>query len=283
MNLMPDWIFRSTRRYRRFTHERGVLESRLPSAPSSWATPAKALLEQTDKRLGVHDLDGAWSLLLEAKRKEVPHLRGQELHNREQIFLCEAGKVESKWRKGAIDRLMSDTEDPQTLASRLEAAQALLDDYYQNQYHKNGLVLDHMRHLVLIGLTALVVLLVLVGTTSRDLLQWPEWDWKTLLVVLLFGVLGACFSATTKVTDDAVNKSKIPEMAASFSITLARTVLGATPALAAYAFLKSKILTLGGADSTPLPVALAIAFAAGFSERLVLKLLRLLDGKTSEK
>jgi hypothetical protein len=162
-----------------------------------------------------------------------------------------------------------------------EAAQALLDDYYQNQYYKHGLVLAHMRGLVIIAMTALVTLLVLVGQTGPDLLRSDDWDWKLLLVVLLFGVLGACFSATIKVKGDTA-KSKIPEMTAGFSITLARTVLGATPALAAYAFLRAKILTLGNSESTAIPAALAIAFAAGFSERLVLRLLKMLDEKAGE-
>jgi hypothetical protein len=280
MNSLLERIFRASRRYRRFARERTVFKSKLDLADKPWEN-ADALLNQADERIKVRDLDGAWALLLEAERTEIARLSPQELKNRERIFRSEMDKVDSRWRRDAIKHLMDDFDDPDTLASRLGAAQGLLDDYYQNQYYKHGLVLAHMRGLIAIAITALMTLLVLIGQISPDLLRSDDWDWKLLLVVLLFGVLGACFSATIKVQGDTA-KSKIPEMTAGFSITLARTVLGATPALAAYAFLKAKVLTIGSGESSTIPAALAVAFAAGFSERLVLRLLKLLDDKAGE-
>ena len=301
--FVPDWVFHSTRRYRRFEQTRGAFEVRLHQAGSAaatgetqdaedrdvqraptapWKLEASALLKEVDARLKGHDLDGAWHNLHEAMRKEIPTLRGQELANREQILRCEVEKVQSRWRKMAIDKLTTGENDEGKRAQRLEAAQALLDDYYQNQYLKNSLLLGHMRNLFFISLIALATLLALLASNGPNPENWPEWDWKTLLAVLLFGVLGASFSATRKVKGDS-GGSKIPEMAAGFSITIARTALGATPALAAYAFLKSGILTVGGGNTTSMPVALGIAFAAGFSERLVLRVLESLDGKTEDK
>lgn len=286
MKFVPEWFFRSTRACRRFVRARDGFQVKLnAAAAASWAVAARTLLEKADERLADQDLDGAWSGLLGAMRYEIPDLRGQELWNREQTLRCEAAKVLSQWRKCAIDQLMKEGEqDEEKRARRLESAHALLDDYYQTQYHKNGLLRDQMRNLALISLVALLALLTLIGWAGTDLTWWGDWDWKTLLVVLLFGILGASFSATRKVTDDS-GKSKIPEMAANVSITVARTVLGATPALAAYAFLKSGILTVGsgGGNKTPVPVVLAISFAAGFSERLVLKVLESLDSKPGSK
>lgn len=170
-----------------------------------------------------------------------------------------------------------------SLAVRLECAQAQLDDYFQNQYYKSGLLKHQMRSLVLIGLIALAALMTLIFRTKQTLDEWDDWSWQTLLVVLLFGILGASFSATLKLPTD-LGKSKIPEFATSLAITLARTILGATPALAAYAFLRSGLFTIGaGTDGeTPKAVALAVAFGAGFSERLVLRMLKLLDDKADK-
>jgi len=277
MKFLPEWLFQTTRAYRRFVCARDAFSVKLcTAADQPWAAAAQKLLQIADERLAVQDLDGAWSLLAEAMLKEVPCLRGQELWNREQSLRCEAEKVLG-WRKCSIDLYLKEGEQAEDKrALRLASAQALLDDYYHTQYYKNGLLKAQMRNLVAISLVALATLLSVIGWSGRDLKQWPDWDWKTLLVVLLFGVLGASFSATRKATDDS-GKPKIPEMAANITIALARTVLGAMPALAAYALLKSEIVTVVGKDKAPIPVVLAISFAAGFSERWVLRVLESID------
>lgn len=169
-------------------------------------------------------------------------------------------------------------------AERLLHVQELIDDYYQTAYYRISLVKAHYVNLLLVSVTALVALLALIGWSGADIGAWGVWDWKTLLVILLFGVLGAAFSATRKVTDDP-SKSKIPDMAANISISISRCLLGATPALAAYAFFKSGLLTVGmigksdGAkpDAASMAFLFALAFASGFSERLVLKVLEAMD------
>jgi hypothetical protein len=285
MKVVPNPFFRSTRAYRRFARTRDIFETRVGcSGPLPWSEAAQTFLNKAEDRLTDRDLDGAWCCLMEAMRTEITALRGQNLRSREQIFRCEAEKIQSHWRSRAIDELMKEADqDEEKRAQRLESAQALLDDFFQNQYHKNRLLQSQLRNLLLITFVALLSILILIGRTGTDLTQWPEWNWKTLLVVLLFGVLGASFSATRNVTDSS-GKS-IPEISASLSITVARTVLGATPGLAAYAFLKSGILSVGSnSASTKLaPIVLAISFAAGFSERLVLRVLETLDGKAVDK
>jgi hypothetical protein len=282
MSLLPAWAFRSTRACRRYLRYRDAFQVRLDSAGDApWTVAARSHLTKSDLRLAQHDLDGAWNALVDAQREEIPTLRGVELRNREMALRCEAVKVDSPWRRCAIDGFMKeDTTDEAERALRLAAAQGLLDDFYQTQYYRDGLLRVQMGYLVWISLSALVALLALIGWAGSDLSGWPEWDWKSLTVVLLFGVLGASFSATRKLSD-GTGKSKVPELASNVTVTLARTVLGSTPALAAYAFLKSGIVTFvaGGGNKTPMAVVLAVAFAAGFSERLVLKVLESIDTK----
>jgi hypothetical protein len=286
MNLVPEWIFRMTPRCRRFERDLDAFEDRLHADPDPpWKPKALRSLDRARARRRIHDLDGAWFNLREAARKEIPTLRGEQLRDRKELFLCEARKKLSGWRECAVDALLKEeAPSDSSLAERLESAQALLDDYFQNYYYKSGLLLGQMRNLVSIGLIALAALVALIAGTNETLTKWDDWSWQTLLLVLLFGILGASFSATLKLPTD-IGKSKIPEFATSLAITLARTILGATPALAAYAFLRSGLFTIGanGGDETPIAVALAVAFGAGFSERLVLRMLKLLDDKGTDK
>ena len=275
MKFRPQWVFRSTRAYRRFDSTRDSFVSK--NAHPACALLVTTLLEKVDGRLRDQDLDGAWFCLQEAMRLEIPYLQPQALRNREQILLFELTKVDPSWRTSAIEELLKqpaeDTVEDRAL--RLAEAQRLMDDYFQTQYYKSGMLRDHLRNLVLISFSALLILLILVGWSGTEPSQWPEFGWKTLLMILTFGILGASFSATRKISGSS-GKSKIPELAASNWVTVARTVLGATPALAAYAFLKSGMLKISDVN---LPTVLAISFAAGFSERLVLNVLESLDRK----
>jgi hypothetical protein len=289
VRVLPQRVFLSGRACRRFLAALDSFQATVEAAGSAtWAASAQTHLDKAGRRLAEQDLNGAWSHLMAARRAQIPSLRGQELSDREVVLRNEADKVKSAWRKRAIDGLIREPEagEPRSTeeerARRLESAQSMIDDYYQTEHHKNGLLQDQMRNLLLIGLAALFALLTLIGWAGADLRSWGEWDWKTLLAVLLFGVLGASFSATRRVSGDS-GKSKIPEMAANTSITVARTVLGAIPALAAYALLKSEILTVAGQKEAPAPIVFAVAFTAGFSERWVLRLLHSLEGESPPK
>jgi len=274
MNLTPEWMFRRSRAYRRFQQNYDTARTALDAKkePPQWFAEADALLKQAEARIKERDLDGAWHSLHAAARAEIPYLEGQELWDREQMLSCEAVKITSKWRQCAIQKLVpGDQERPgeEDRALRLHHAVGVLIDYFETQYYKTGMLRDHLRNLLLISVTALVVFLALVGLAGTPINQWPEWDWKTLLAVLLFGVLGACLSATRKVSGESA-ASKIPELATATSVTVARTILGGIPALVIYAMLRAKLIQTANLE---MPQMLVFAFAAGFSERLVLKVL----------
>jgi hypothetical protein len=275
MKFWPQWVFESTRAYRRFASTRDSFEAKKVHAEC--VQLVKTLLEKVDRRLKDQDLDGAWFCLQEAMRQEIPHLKGHALRNREEVLLSEVTKVDPTWRASAIEKFLNQRNEGEDKdrALRLAEAQRLMDDYFQTQYYKSGLLRDHLRNLVIISFSALLTLLVLIGWSCEEPAEWPVFGWKMLLMVLTFGILGASFSATRKVSGRS-GKSKIPELAANNWVTVARTALGATPALAAYAFLKSGMLRVVEVN---LPTVLAISFAAGFSERLVLNVLESMDRK----
>jgi hypothetical protein len=73
----------------------------------------------------------------------------------------------------------------------------------------------------------------------------------------------------------------MPVLAINWWTTVGRTLAGAAAALALYAFFHSGVLAVGGVDvDNPAfqALVLAVAFAAGFSERLLERAVDLLGG-----
>jgi hypothetical protein len=251
-------------------------------------------------------VDSAWVYLDVSRRLAILTLDPVELKDRERLIRCESEWKLKEWRKCSADKLLDDADklrkdadkllddagklrndadklrydsDLKTLSQTLHDVQCLLDDAFHTRYHRNKLLAHQLRSLVLVSVGSLTTLLLLVGISGTSPVGWSPWDWKRLLMVLLLGVLGACFSATTKMTGsdqkdkeqkDKQTKDKIPDLVSQGWVTLARIVLGATPALAAYAFLQSGVLNI---SNNGIGAILATGFAAGFSERWVLKLL----------
>jgi len=161
VRLIPQWWFRRTRVCRRLTQVLDTFHGRLERTPASdWRDYASWLLEQARKRVGEQDPDGAWYCLHQAMRQEIEHLGGQKLLNHESMLSSEAGKIDSAWRTRAIEVLLK--KSPPDEASRavvVAKTQELLDDYYETQYYKSGLVRGQMTNLVVISLFALAMLL----------------------------------------------------------------------------------------------------------------------------
>ncbi|KYF99414.1 hypothetical protein BE20_31565 [Sorangium cellulosum] len=129
--------------------------------------------------------------------------------------------------------------------------------------------------LALLALLVLLLLVALTATARAPVQQWPAWGTRTLLGVFSFGALGATFSAARSLKGSS-RRARAHAQASDARVTLSRAVLGALPGLAAYAFLQSRVLNLGDADNSK---AFAIAFIAGFSERLVLKVAETFAGE----
>jgi hypothetical protein len=90
-----------------------------------------------------------------------------------------------------------------------------------------------------------------------------------LVAVLLMGFLGANFSAIFSLMA-ASGRFRIPEASADFLVTMMRVSIGAISALAIYLLLSSELFGFIFAfEVTSSRAFLFIAFASGFSERLV--------------
>ncbi|WP_437627026.1 hypothetical protein [Sorangium sp. So ce1151] len=137
---------------------------------------------------------------------------------------------------------------------------------------------DQLWTLALLALLVLLLLVALTATTRAPVQEWPAWGYRTLLGVFSFGALGAIFSAARSLKSSSL-RARIHAQVSDERVTLSRAVLGALPGLAAYAFLQSKVLNLGDADNSK---AFAIAFIAGFSERLVLRVAETFAGQKAK-
>jgi hypothetical protein len=100
----------------------------------------------------------------------------------------------------------------------------------------------------------------------------PFSEWKELIGVELFGMLGAGFTTAITLTKSSLG-DKIPDQVISVFVTGLRSLIGASAALASYAFLNAKILdtVISSAITGSEAGIFAVAFIAGFSERFVIK------------
>ncbi len=219
-------------------------------------------------------IDLGWSLLNAAKRIELPGLFGldqEAFRARARVILREGSGKLGSWRKAVVEELL--LEDcklkPKVGLAEVTYASFILHEHFDNDYHKRRMA---RRQLI-------VFASVLVATLLAYLiyLQWYApmhgfvlmmEDPRFIIAVALFGVMGAAFSGFSSIAREAV-AARIPEQLVESWVSLARVAVGGVAALVIYHFLLSGILQI--AENLTAGLVLAASFAAGFSERLVLR------------
>ncbi|WP_437604653.1 hypothetical protein WMF20_25840 [Sorangium sp. So ce834] len=166
-------------------------------------------------------------------------------------------------------------EAPPRRARRRLVLRSRRRDHVDSVNTSSRLLREQLWTLALLALLVLLLLVALTATARAPVQQWPAWGVRTLLGVFSFGALGATFSAARSLKGSSL-RARAHAQVSDARVTLSRAVLGALPGLAAYAFLQSRVLNLGDADNSK---AFAIAFIAGFSERLVLKVAETFAGE----
>lgn len=261
--------------------ERHLLSTEIKLQALAAANPGSAeiatagkLLAQSRAGLSRGDVEECWHLLNTARRILAAMDGPDDRTKTARLLVIEASKL-SAWRRKGILALLDSTDPPVPPEPRaLEAALLLRDEFYENRYHRLAMQREQLQMLLLISALALAVILAVVATTAAPLQTLGTWDVRLLILVLMFGVLGASFSAARTSTTEAI-KTEIPELVQSKAIALTRTVLGACPGLAVYAFLQSGLVDLG---EITMAKALALAFVGGFSEQLVARVVESVAG-----
>jgi len=246
-----------------------------------WARTAYRHLMQSETYLASWDLHQGWMSLAAAKRAMLSSPRDPELVARVATLLFHENEKLSGRRAKAVKDLICDEQGDllQTLSKtpeRVIDAVAIRDDQYQTTYFK---ILLRRRHLFQLFLVLLVAIVALVVFSWFGELPAPYDDAKGVLIVILFGVLGASLSVGQGLLATDLS-AKIPMQQIGAFVVWMRPAIGAATALVALAVLHANdTFKFFGWDTSVPGVVVAVAFAAGYSERFILGALeRISDG-----
>jgi 8-oxo-dGTP pyrophosphatase MutT (NUDIX family) len=232
----------------------------------AWAVAAYKLLEKAEQALAEGDVELGWQCFNTAQRMELFGLDRPALQARAQAVLREAADKLGSWRRQAIEDLLGQSGQPKPDldAGAVARASQLLHEHYSNVYRKLAIIRQQLGILAVVGLLAAITWAALGLPLAGN--PTPAGDSRLVVSAMLFGIMGASVSGIFSLAKGS-DAARTPDQLVSFWITLARLAVGAMAALVAYAFLASGLLQIG----SPAPgLMLAVAFAAGFSERLVI-------------
>lgn len=267
-----------------------ICKTASPDRPGPcWARAARELLANAKDSLGRCRIDEGWKLLHAATRMRVYGLSSPEIQHEATIVRLEAEKKLDSWRQKAVFKVIGHPECPGAgiTAEQLYQAMLLRDEHYNNQAYKDGIFRKKALSLVMILSALLCALLLLFWRDVLPMARSMDYchsERYLLLGVVLFGLLGSTLSAMTKMTSEARDASRIPELVSATRITFLRVLIGAASGLIIYLFVQSGLvssikidtLTIDLTRSYPL---YAISFISGFSERFVLRAVEKVVGK----
>ena len=180
----------------------------------------------------------------------------------------------SGWRKKAVAHAL-DAGDGVVSAAALRHATLVRDERAGNDYYQMLLLKDQLKVLLAVLFGSVLAVGVLSALFPLELDGAPQvLDARLFLAVALFGLMGASFSAILSLAQVSAGR-RIPELVHHSFVATMRPVLGAATALAALMLLRGGLLNLG---DLRVGGVLAIAFAAGFAERLVVRAITVVAG-----
>jgi len=248
--------------------------------PTSWATEARDLIRIAGERAATGPVSAGFEALNAARRITVTAYSSDEVRAEAAALDAEAksGKL-SEWRSAAIGTLLKglDAESPlgdTQQKNLLRFALHLRDDGAQNDHRKHEIISGRYWQLVLVVLITVVALITLsrwrplqLSASASDgstTVSTPN-DWAMWLYVVLFGMIGASVSAGLSLSKGRPD-DRIPQVRASTIPAVFRPVFGGAAAIGAFAIFSAGLFAdISATNAT----AAAIAFLAGFSERLI--------------
>jgi 8-oxo-dGTP pyrophosphatase MutT (NUDIX family) len=263
-----------------------------PEADLSWASAAKELLDNVQQALDDGDVELGWQCFNAAQRMELfglEQLEGGRLEAKAQAILHEADAKLGSWRKSTVQDLLAQSDKGDVTAEEVYYASQILHEHHSNVYRRLDIVGRQFRILVIVAVLAAVgwgffaphlvesasggdspeaiSSEVEAGTPESPAPEVPLDNRALLASVALFGIMGASVSGLLSLAK-ATTGARIPDQLLNSWFTLTRPVIGAIAALAIHVFVLSGLLAFG---EPTLRLVLAVSFAAGFSERLVVR------------
>jgi hypothetical protein len=245
---------------------------------------SKKLLDKAKDASKEGDAELGWLCLKAADRFILYGLEDNERNNEAKLILAEAADEEkglTSWRRKSIMALLAEPDGklkPSLAPSTVARAKRTLDEHHDNDYHKYAILKVRLRLLTFISWIAIAIWIAwppispdvkslaasnLPGVSNNPLS--PQWLW---FAVILSGVLGAVFSGFSSSIATDRKRTRIKSELTTSTLTFARLSLAMVSAIAISIFLLSGVLKI---PSPNLELLLAVAFASGFSERLLLR------------
>jgi hypothetical protein len=221
--------------------------------------------------------EAAWALSLAARRELVHILDESELRALAVSVREEAEKVSPGWRGRAVQRLTSDDRGVPSAAALAEAL-VHVDAGGSNQARGHRVVRRQLATLAVILSTTVGILVALLvawlpasqpqpspsaPAASSSPLSGLASD-RLMVLAVLFGVVGACISSIQRATSRRTRMG-VPGLRAAMWASLTRPLVGAAAGLVVWALAAEGVLGDQGLG------LLTFAFAAGFSERVILR------------
>jgi hypothetical protein len=224
----------------------------------SWEKLLKMAEDSKTINEGYHFFKSAYRMGLKVLNKDQLEAEAKSLNN-------EAQEKFYSWRKKAVLELLKDPIKIDYLAE----AMRLKDDYFDNKYFTNDLILRQIFCWFCYFTAVLLAIYILIYNRFDKLLpigqiKNPQ-SIDMLLLIFLFGALGGtifAFLSTTQKTDSA----RIPDQLLTWYVTLMRPLWGGVGALVVYLALQAGIIRVDSKNEGAL--ILSISIAAGYAERL---------------
>lgn len=240
-------------------------------------------LTQAERCLKYCNLQRGWVNVLSARRTALAIFKDDQEVNRVADTLRHESERVTGWRSKAIAELIPESLptaiDDERLA-KLVTAVYLLDEYSNTSYFK---ILLRRRHLFTLFLELVLAILGSLLVWPVDDLPAPFHGIPGRFLIIFSGILGGGISVAQNLLSTDIS-AKIPAQQIGAFLIWMRPAIGAAGALLAVALIEAgnsmKIFT----DGLNNPGAiLAIAFAAGFSERFITQAIEKISDKSDKR
>ncbi|MGH2723712.1 MAG: hypothetical protein ACRDI0_05510 [Actinomycetota bacterium] len=263
-----------------------------------WAREACEHLERARAAFGLFRLEEAWAQLNAARRASALGYETDELRHEATALAREAADKSTGWRGQTIEDLMDEirvlvpgparrrgrgrpsARDLEDARRALAKALEVRDEDLRNGYRRIALLRRRLAILMayLLGAVAAVLALQAWWPIPLDL-EPGQGGVRVWLHVIAWGVLGGSFTAILSVIGGSL-QARVPEQLREGVITGIRPLFGVAGALAAYVLVRAGSF---GIEVTTNVGLLAIAFAAGFSEALIVRAMGLAERTGSKE
>lgn len=266
------------------------------AAKPCWVTKGEELFGKARSALDEGEIEKGWYYLHAAKRLEIYGIEAVDrkvgLQSKAREILAEAEDAPQSWRTEAVRRRLTDDDGSLRMElsdGDLRSARTLLDEGYERVHLKRKHLQAQFSQLRVLAVVTTVIFFALAwwgevgGFVPSPFLASDAITVETVgfsVYVLLAGVLGASLFGMRSLRRQPTS-GRAPQHLTGGLITSARVVVGAISALFVFFFLRAGLLTVGvGSEVEQAQLFIALAFVAGYSERLVPRTVETVAGAT---